>query len=56
VDRGTATEADRLPSVLALRWYVPDGAFPVALLSDHPVVHGRFPAPASWKDWIPALS
>jgi len=56
VDRGTAAPTDRLPSVLALRWYVPDGAAPVALLSDHPVIHGRFPAPLSWEDWVPALS
>lgn len=56
VDRGTAAQADRLPSVLALRWYVPDGVVPVALLSDHPLVHGRFPAPDSWADWLPALS
>ena len=56
VDRGTAGPEDRLPSVLALRWYVPDGARPVALLSDHPVIHGRYPAPPSWGDWLPASS
>jgi hypothetical protein len=56
VDRGSATAADRLPSVLALRWYVPDGSLPVALLADHPDVHGRFPAPPSWGDWLPAPS
>jgi len=55
VDRGTATAADR-PSVLALRWFVPDGTVPVALLSDHPIVHGRYPAPPSWGDWVPARS
>ncbi len=56
VDRGTAAQEDRLPSVLALRWFVPDGALPLALLSDHPALHGRFPAPPSWADWLPAQS
>jgi len=56
VDRGAAGPEDRLPSVLALRWHVPDGASPVALHSDHPLVHGRYPAPSAWGDWLPASS
>jgi len=56
LDLGPASPEDRLPSVIALRWYVPDGAVPVALHSDHPLVHGRYPAPPSWGDWLPAQS
>lgn len=46
VDRGLAPEGGRLPTVLALRWMVPDGAEPEAFLSAHPEIKGRWPAPA----------
>lgn len=45
VDRGMAPEGGRMPTVLAQRWTVPDGAEPAAFLSDHPELKGRWPAP-----------
>ena len=45
VDRGMAPEGGRMPTVLALRWTVPDGAKPEAFLSEHPELKGRWPAP-----------
>ena len=45
VDRGMAPEGGRMPTVLALRWTVPDGAEPTAFLSDHPELKGCWPAP-----------
>jgi hypothetical protein len=51
VDRGTAGPDDRLPSVLALRYLIPDGAAIAALVSTHPEVSGRWPAPAAWASW-----
>jgi hypothetical protein len=52
VDRGTAGPDDRLPAVLALRYLVPDGRLILALVSRHPEVPGRWPAPASWEAWV----
>jgi len=51
VDRGTAGPEDRLPSVLALRYLIPDGLSIAALVSNHPEVQGRWPAPAAWDSW-----
>lgn len=51
VDRGTAGAQDRLPSVLALRYLIPDGLTPAALLSTDPGLPGRWPAPAAWTSW-----
>jgi hypothetical protein len=45
VDRGMAPEGGRMPTVLALRWRVPDGVEPVAFLSEHPELKGSWPAP-----------
>jgi hypothetical protein len=50
VDRGLAPEGGRLPTVLALRWRIPDGAEPEAFLSDHSEIQGRWPAP-SMRVW-----
>lgn len=52
VDRGTAGPGDRLPSVLALRYLVPDGRTLTALVSTHPEAPGRWPAPAAWTAWL----
>jgi hypothetical protein len=52
VDRGTAGPQDRLPSVLALRYRIPDGLFPAALVSNHAEAPGRWPAPAAWDAWL----
>ncbi|WP_306591039.1 DUF3501 family protein [Geothrix sp. 21YS21S-4] len=52
VDRGTAGPEDRLPSVLALRYLIPDGGTPVALVSNHAEAPGRWPAPAAWSHWL----
>ena len=51
VDRGAAGPDDRLPAVLALRYLIPDGRRIAALVSDHAVVSGRWPAPAAWTAW-----
>lgn len=53
VDRGTAGPGDRLPSVLALRYVIPEGAAPAALVSTDPGIPGRWPAPPSWSAWLP---
>lgn len=47
VDRGMAPGGGRMPTVLALRWAVPDGAEPEAFLSEHPELKGRWPAPGT---------
>lgn len=52
VDRGAAGPDDRLPSVLALRFTVPDGCSIAALVSTHAEASGRWPAPASWASWL----
>jgi hypothetical protein len=51
VDRGTAGPQDRLPSVLALRYLIPDGRTIAALVSNHAGAPGRWPAPAAWTSW-----
>ncbi|MCE1204255.1 MAG: DUF3501 family protein [Holophagaceae bacterium] len=51
VDRGAAGPNDRLPAVLALRFFLPDGCRIAALVSNHAVVPGRWPAPATWGAW-----
>ena len=52
VDRGTAGPEDRLPSVLALRYLIPDGPSIAALISTHAEAPGRWPAPATWIAWL----
>jgi len=52
VDRGAAGPEDRLPSVLALRFTVPDGCTLAALVSNHAEVSGRWVAPAAWNTWL----
>ena len=51
VDRGAAGPEDRLPTVLALRYFIPDGAKIAALVSNHASLSGRWPAPAAWIAW-----
>ncbi|MDP1832946.1 MAG: hypothetical protein Q8K67_12885 [Geothrix sp.] len=51
VDRGTAGPDDRLPSVLALRYLIPDGRSIAALVSNHAEAPGRWAAPAAWTTW-----
>ncbi|GLH74325.1 hypothetical protein GETHLI_28270 [Geothrix limicola] len=51
VDRGAAGPEDRLPAVLALRYFIPDGCRIAALVSNHADVSGRWPAPAAWETW-----
>jgi hypothetical protein len=51
VDRGAAGPDDRLPSVLALRYLIPDGKEIAALVSNHAEVPGRWAAPAAWSSW-----
>lgn len=51
VDRGAAGPDDRLPSVLALRYFIPDGRSIAALVSNHAEVTGRWAAPAAWATW-----
>jgi hypothetical protein len=51
VDRGAAGPDDRLPSVLALRYLIPDGLQVAALVSNHAEAPGRWTAPAAWAAW-----
>ena len=51
VDRGAAGLDDRLPSVLALRYLIPDGGRIAALVSNHVEAPGRWVAPAAWGSW-----
>jgi hypothetical protein len=51
VDRGAAGPDDRLPSVLALRYLIPDGRQIAALVSNHAEAPGRWAAPAAWAAW-----
>ena len=51
VDRGTAGPGDRLPSVLALRYVIPDGGAIAALVSNHAEAPGCWVAPAAWSTW-----
>jgi hypothetical protein len=51
VDRGAAGPDDRLPSVLALRYFIPDGRRIAALVSNHAEVAGRWIAPEAWAAW-----
>ncbi|HJV90694.1 MAG TPA: DUF3501 family protein [Holophagaceae bacterium] len=53
VDRGYTGESERLPAVLALRYLVPTGRRPVALVSLEPEVPGFFSGPAGWSAWLP---
>lgn len=48
---GGAGLGERLPAVLALRYVLPGGLEPVALVSGHPAAPGSWPAPDSWKGW-----
>ena len=51
VDRGAAGPDDRLPSVLALRYFIPTGKQVAALVSNHAEAPGRWAAPAAWVTW-----
>jgi hypothetical protein len=51
VDRGAAGPEDRLPAVIALRYFIPDGRTIAALVSNHAEVPGRWVAPATWASW-----
>lgn len=51
VDRGAAGPDDRLPSVLALRYLIPDGRTIAALVCHNAELTGRWPAPAGWSAW-----
>jgi hypothetical protein len=48
---GGAGRGARLPAVLSLRYFLPEGLAPVALGSDHGAAPGRWPAPAAWTAW-----
>ncbi len=54
VDRGYTGESERLPAVLSLRYLVPEGRQPVALISLHPEAPGFHPGPAGWNAWLPS--
>jgi hypothetical protein len=51
VDRGAASPQDRLPAVLALRYFLPDGLHIAALVSNHAELPGRWAAPPAWEAW-----
>jgi hypothetical protein len=48
---GGAGSGGRLPAVLALRYLIPDGEIPVALVSNHSEAPGRWAAPEAWTAW-----
>ena len=52
VDRGTAGPNDRLPAVLALRYFIPDGLVIAALVTKHAELPGRWAAPPAWGHWL----
>ncbi len=54
VDRGYTGASERLPAVLGLRYLVPEGRRPVALISLEPEVPGFYPGPDAWQSWTPA--
>jgi len=56
VDRGTAGPGDRLPAVLALRYHIPRDGLPVALVSTHEALGGRFEPTGPWTGWIPEFT
>lgn len=56
VDRGYTGGSERLPSVLALRYRIPAGNRPVALISNHPEVSGTFQGPSSWAGWVSRIA
>lgn len=53
VDRGYTGGSERLPAVLALRYRIPPGGRPVALISSHSEISASFPAPVAWAQWVP---
>ena len=54
VDRGYTGESQRLPAVLGLRYLVPEGRQPVALISLEPEVPGFHAGPEAWGTWVPS--
>jgi len=52
VDRGAAGPNDRLPAVLALRYFIPEGLGIAGLVSNHAELPGRWVAPAAWVHWL----
>lgn len=51
VDGGAGSAGGRVPAVLALRYRIPDGERPVALVGCHPQMQGRWSGPDAWSDW-----
>lgn len=49
---GGAGSGGRLPAVLALRYLIPDGQAPVALVSHHAELSEHWPAPDAWSHWL----
>jgi hypothetical protein len=56
VDRGYTGESERLPAVLALRYLIPAGRYPVGLTSLHAEVPGFFPGSTGWSTWACATT
>lgn len=53
VDLGAASPNGRLPAVLALRYLIPTGEMPLALVSSQPSHLGRFESTLPWSTWVP---
>ena len=47
---GGAGRGGRLPAVLALRYFIPDGQAAVALVCNHAEAPARWPVPEGWTD------
>ncbi len=54
VDGGPTAGQSRMPSVLALRYTLPDGRIPKGLRAAHPSLDLDVMGPESWSAWIPA--
>ncbi|MBK8727577.1 MAG: hypothetical protein IPL96_16435 [Holophagaceae bacterium] len=48
---GGAGSGGRLTAVLALRYHIPEGQAPVALVCNHAEAPGRWAAPEAWTAW-----
>lgn len=53
VDAGYTAGQSRMPSVLALRYRIPDGRKPAGLRAHHAALTIALAAPAGWANWTP---
>lgn len=56
VDGGAGSEGGRLPSVLALRYRIPEGRRPVGLRIDHRALSLDREGMTIWQGWLPGIA